>query len=59
MNVFRFLFRSGLLLLAVWVAHPLAKARPLCSFTDIFPLGEKHSHYTSIVECPNGDLLVC
>ena len=59
MNASRLLFRSGLLLLAVWVAHPLAKARPLCSFIDIFPLGEKHSHYTSIVECPNGDLLVC
>lgn len=26
---------------------------------DIFPLQAKHVHSSSIVECPNGDLLVC
>ena len=26
---------------------------------DIFPMQEKHVHSSSIVECPNGDLLVC
>lgn len=25
----------------------------------IFPLQEKHVHSSSIVECPNGDLLAC
>lgn len=27
--------------------------------TDLFPLQEKHVHSSSVVECPNGDLLVC
>ncbi len=37
----------------------LAKAGPLYSTIDIFPPGSKHTHSSSIVQCPNGDLLAC
>ncbi len=35
-------------------AEPSAKVERL-----VFPLNEKHNHASCIVECPNGDLLVC
>ncbi len=38
---------------------PLANAVPLFSTTDIFPPTKKHTHSSSIVQCPNGDLLAC
>ena len=55
----RFVFKFGLLLLLSWGVLPLANATPLFSATDIFPPGAKHSHSSSIVQCPNGDLLAC
>jgi len=55
----RFAFKFGLLLLLSWGVLPLANATPLFSATDIFPPGAKHSHSSSIVQCPNGDLLAC
>lgn len=36
-----------------------ACAAPSYSTIDIFPPGVMHSHSSSIVECPNGDLLAC
>ena len=36
-----------------------ASAAPLFEVESIFPPQEKHVHGSSIVECPNGDLLVC
>ena len=54
------LSRLGLFaLLASLSVLPLAKAAPLFSATDIFPPGKKHTHSSSIVQCPNGDLLAC
>ena len=46
-------------LLASLGVAPLAKAAPLYSTADIFPPGKKHTHSSSIVQCPNGDLLAC
>ena len=34
-------------------------AQPFFRSESIFPLQSKHVHASSIVECPNGDLLVC
>lgn len=36
-----------------------ASAEPFCQGEPIFPLQAKHVHSSCIVECPNGDLLVC
>jgi len=37
----------------------LCGAEPVFETRDIFPLVDKHCHGSSIVECPNGDLLAC
>lgn len=37
----------------------LAHTKPAFREQFIFPLQEKHVHSSSIVECPNGDLLLC
>ncbi len=42
--------------LAIGIA---AQAEPFCEEQLIFPLQEKHVHSSCIVECPNGDMLVC
>jgi predicted neuraminidase len=34
-------------------------AEPVFKTENIFPVGPKHAHGSSIVECPNGDLLAC
>jgi len=34
-------------------------AEPLFKTENIFPLGHKHVHSSSIVQCPDGSLLVC
>jgi len=34
-------------------------AKPVFKSESIFPFQNKHVHASSIVECPNGDLLVC
>jgi len=34
-------------------------AEPVFETEPVFPLQSKHVHASSIVECPNGDLLVC
>jgi predicted neuraminidase len=36
-----------------------AAAEPMFDTQAIFPLQSKHVHSSSLVECPNGDLLVC
>ncbi|MCI0338516.1 MAG: exo-alpha-sialidase [Acidobacteria bacterium] len=36
-----------------------SKARPFLESELIFPLEHWHNHASAIVECPNGDLLVC
>ena len=48
--------RSLILLL---VALACAAADPLYRIESIFPLEKWHNHSSSIVELPNGDLLVC
>ncbi len=37
---------------AVWAA-------PVCEIENIFPYVPEHCHGSSLVECPNGDLLAC
>jgi len=48
-----------LLSVGLVVAAVAAPAAPLNESEDIFPLVKDHVHASSIVECPNGDLLVC
>ncbi len=48
----------GTLSMIVLLAQCVA-AEPLYQEELIFPLQEKHVHSSSIVECPNGDLLAC
>ena len=36
-----------------------ATGAPVFETDPIFPLQSKHVHGSSIVECPNGDLLAC
>jgi predicted neuraminidase len=45
--------------LASFVLISTAWPQPFFEEEDIFPLQPKHVHSSSIVECPNGDLLVC
>ncbi len=49
-----------------WMVVPVALlvgglggAEPVFRTENIFPLVDKHCHGSSIVECPNGDLLAC
>lgn len=46
-------------LFVVLVSVPSLAAEPLFQTENIFPLGGKHCHSSSIVECPDGSLLVC
>jgi len=43
----------------ILLAPTIAVAAPVNEFENIFPLVKDHVHASSIVECPNGDLLVC
>ena len=45
--------------LSVFFSTTRNYAEPLLKKESIFPLQEKHVHSSSIVECSNGDLLVC
>ncbi len=48
------------LIVMLMVGMPLAaSAAPVFQVEPIFPQQDKHVHSSSIVECPNGDLLVC
>ncbi len=51
-------FSSFFLLFLIWAAAPL-KSQPVMHEQNIFPLQDKHVHGSSIVACPNGDLLAC
>lgn len=42
-----------------FIASSLIYATPLYKEHPIFPYQDKHVHSSSIVECPNGDLLAC
>ena len=55
----QFVFKFALFAVSSWGVLPLANAEPLFITTDIFPPGVKHTHSSSIVQCPNGDLLAC
>ena len=44
--------------LAIIIAAAAA-AEPVCTVEDIFAPQDKHVHGSSIVQCPNGDLLTC
>lgn len=46
------------ILTVLLLAMPLSAA-PIYTESLIFPLQEKHVHSSSVVECPNGDLLAC
>jgi len=50
---YSWMLAASLLSVAVTNAEPMLKTEPL------FPLQQKHVHSSSIVECPNGDLLAC
>ena len=45
---------GGLAVVAAQQQHP-----PIYSSELIFPLEHWHNHASCVVECPNGDLLVC
>src|SRR5262245_10791439 len=49
---------ASLLCLSAWATQPVATA-PFYEAELIFPLEHWHNHASCIVECPNGDLLVC
>ncbi|MBN2311168.1 MAG: exo-alpha-sialidase [Candidatus Hydrogenedentes bacterium] len=46
-------------MLAITIAGGAVSAEPFFQPRNIFPLVGKHTHGSSIVECPNGDLLAC
>ncbi len=50
--------RLCLMFLVPALAQPCA-AEPIFKTENIFPLGGKHAHSSSIVECPDGSLLTC
>ena len=50
---------KSLLTLGVLALSATASAAPLFQVESIFPLQDKHVHSSSIIECPNGDLLAC
>lgn len=50
--------RSVIAALAIIIAMP-ASGGPICTVEDIFAPQDKHVHGSSIVQCPNGDLLTC
>jgi hypothetical protein len=43
----------------VFIANSFGQSKPFHSSELIFPLEHWHNHASSIVEAPNGDLLVC
>ncbi len=47
------------LLTAAILTATVTTAEPLFETKNIFPIIDKHSHGSSIIECPNGDLLAC
>ena len=49
----------ALLAAACGFAPPARADAPFCKSELIFPLEHWHNHGSCIVECPNGDLLVC
>ena len=51
--------RYAICLAGVLLMAGAAWAAPLFHTENIFPLVDKHVHGSSIVECPNGDLLAC
>jgi predicted neuraminidase len=51
--------RFILIVLACVLVTSAAVGAPVYEAQRIFPGQEKHVHSSSIVECPNGDLLVC
>jgi len=54
------LSQFGLFAMLVFLIAPaLPNADTLYSTVDIFPPSNKHTHSSSIVRCPNGDLLAC
>ncbi|MBL8175642.1 MAG: exo-alpha-sialidase [Bryobacterales bacterium] len=53
------MLRYTLTLLAASAIAAAADAKPVFERQDIIPLDTKHTHASSIVELPNGDLLAC
>jgi len=51
--------RWGAIGIALLLASAGVWAEPVFRTENIFPLVSKHVHGSSIVECPNGDLLAC
>ena len=48
-----------LALVAAWLSASSAVAQGMATGELIFPLEDWHNHGSCIVECPNGDFLVC
>ena len=44
---------------SLFISYALVIAQPFFQGEHIFELQDKHVHSSSIVECPNGDMLVC
>ena len=57
--VTRALALVALMTAACGFALPARADAPFCESELIFPLEHWHNHGSCIVECPNGDLLVC
>jgi predicted neuraminidase len=51
--------RKSPLIITILFISISAYAQPFFQEESIFPYQDKHVHASSIVECPNGDLLVC
>ena len=51
--------RSVVIVVLIFLLPHCCGAEPLFRTENIFPLGGKHAHSSSIVECPDGSLLVC
>jgi len=47
------------LLLSFLISTSFGVAKPVFKEIPIFPFQDKHVHSSSIVECPNGDVLAC
>ncbi len=48
-----------IVLILLLILNSLARTQSVFSERFIFPLQDKHVHSSSLVECPNGDLLAC
>jgi len=51
--------RNWIAVVVIFCSLASVRAQPATNERFIFPLQDKHVHASSIIECPNGDLLAC